>query len=320
MNPDGFHIPSLDQALAALDGSPVGLYLIPAIALIAGAFLWAAGGRALKPLFIIAAAAAGAALGAARLTPILAQHIHTFPPQYAALGFGALGGILLAVAFFRAVMGLAAAVTLAAVAFIIAAASMGLDLSDFSPREASPSSTAAADLYERAVVVYGRAPGLAQSERTKTARPPRRPDNPDHSDNPQAAAALEYSDTAAAPPSATQALRDRAGRVWSSLPARARYNLSAAALAGAVLGLVIGVLAPRKSAALVTAALGAGLMLFAAVGLINTLEADHTAAKLLAVFNQRGPAAWLIAWSALAFLGLAIQSHRTRKPAPAASH
>lgn len=316
MHPDSLHIPSLDQALAALDGSPVGLYLIPAIALIAGAFLWAAGGRALKPLFIIAAAAAGAALGAARLTPILAQHFHTFPPQYAALGFGALGGILLAIAFFRAVMGLAAAITLAAVALIIAAASMGLDLSDFSPRHASPSSTAAADLYERAVVVYGQSPGLAQTERTTTARPPRRADN---FDSPGTAATPEYSDTAAAP-SAMEALRDRAGQVWSGLPARARYNLSAAALAGAVLGLVIGVLAPRKSAALVTAALGAGLMLFAAVGLINTLEADHTAAKLLAVFNQRGPAAWLIAWSALAFLGLAIQSHRTRKPATAASH
>ncbi|MCC6678219.1 MAG: hypothetical protein IT436_13845 [Phycisphaerales bacterium] len=308
MNPDAIHIPALDQALAALDGSPVGLYLIPAIALIAGAFLWAAGGRALKPLFILIAAITGASLGLNHLTPLLAPHIRSFPPHYAGLGFGALAGLLLAIAFFRALMGLAAAITLSAIAFTIAAAAMGLRTSDLSPPATSPdgSSTAStAALYERAVIVYGRqAPALAQPE----PRPDRRANEP----------ALSTAPTTS-PPTALDTLRARAQSAWSALPGHARYNLSAAALAGAVLGLVIGILAPRKSAALVTASLGAGLMLFATASLIHTLEPGHSAQKVLAILNQRGPAAWLITWSALAFLGLAIQSHKKRTPAPSAA-
>lgn len=295
MNPAGLQLPALDDLLAALDGSPVGLYLIPAIALIAGAFLWAAGGRALKPLFVIGATFAGAALGAARLTPHLAPHIQSFPPQYAGLGFGALAGLLLAVAFFRAVMGLAAALTLAAVASFIAAAAMGLRPGDLLAPEPPPAATpaTAAALYERAVIVYGRAapPALLQT-----------------GDEPGRTPATDP-----APASALDTFKARAGALWSSLPDRARHNLAAAALAGAVLGLVIGVLAPRKSAALVTASLGAGLMLFAAASLIGTLGPDHTAARLLSLFNQRGPGAWLAAWGGLAFLGLAIQSHRRPK-------
>lgn len=307
MSPSPYSIPALDNALAALDGSPVGLYLIPAIALIAGSFLWAAGGRALKPLFALIAMIAGAVIGLNHLTPLLAGHIRSFPPHYAGLGFGILAGLIIAVAFFRAVMGLAAGVTLSAIAVVIAAATMGLTPADFSPQPAATPRTTvvAADpaaLYERAVVVYGRPLAQPDSRRITGPAPARVLDT--------------TGNTAAAPaPTAIENVRLKAHSIWTALPERARYNLSAAALAGAVLGLVVGVLAPRKSAALVTASLGAGLMLFAVTMLIQTLEPTHTAQKILAVLQQRGPAAWLITWGALAFLGLAIQSHGRRKPA-----
>lgn len=311
MNPGGLHIPSLDQVLAALDGSPVGLYLIPTIALVSGAFLWAAGGRALKPLFVLIAVVSGAVLGLNHLTPLFAGHLGDVPPHYAGIGFGALGGLLLAVAFFRALMGIAAGITLAAVALAIAAAAMGLRAADFAPTETSPArpSTVSADpaaLYERAVIVYGgKTPPLVQPE-PRRAHPELR------------TAAAQPGELAAgelAPTSPIEAARARAIESWNALPDRARHNLAAAALAGAVLGLVIGILAPKKSAALVTASLGAGLMLAAAALLIRTLEPGHAARNLLALLDQRGPGAWLAVWGVLAVLGLAIQGRRGRKPA-----
>lgn len=409
MTPQGF--PSFAQGLDAIQGSPVGMYLLPMIALVGGAFLWVAGGRAVKPLFVIVSMCLGMVIGGARLTPFLAPHIQSFPPVYAGGAIGGIAGILIAVAFFRAAMGIATAITLASIAMLAAASIVGVRVEHVRPmidgstppppaiqvRRADAQSNAPSD--DQAVVVYDGAkdgktksdtrrggytgPGKSQAaapaaKRDARAATPKSKPAADDVEVPsqqdlaglpvdsdllkgldlkgldleklrslQSSGGTDMSALAGLDPESLKAagvdglvgggfgnltglglnggsdtadrpalaavVKERATAAWSSLPAKARHSLIVAGLAGASLGLVVGVIMPRKSAALMTATLGSAMMLGSSVSLVRTMDAAAMPQKLLAMLEQRGPAAWLVAWAALAVLGMIIQASRRKK-------
>jgi len=98
--------------------------------------------------------------------------------------------------------------------------------------------------------------------------------------------------------------------LWDDLSPRERMILVGGTLAGGVLGLLLGVVMPRKSAAVVTAMAGAGLWLASAAWLAHAVEMPGR--ELL----HRSPLAWTAIWLAVSFVGVVVQIGRLK---PAAS-
>jgi len=106
------------------------------------------------------------------------------------------------------------------------------------------------------------------------------------------------------PPTARQTARTlgaEGGGLWHSLPEPSRVALIGATLAGGLLGVGVGALAPRRAAAIVSAWLGAVVWLASFAFLATTLNVPGRQ------FLDLGPGAWLALWLVVALVGVTIQ-------------
>ena len=93
---------------------------------------------------------------------------------------------------------------------------------------------------------------------------------------------------------------DLKGR-WEALPLQSQKMLMLSAAGGFILGLLLGLAAPRKCAALVTAMLGGGAVLACGYWLLNAMNPD------LAAKVHMGPIGIAITWVAVALVGVLVQ-------------
>jgi hypothetical protein len=102
---------------------------------------------------------------------------------------------------------------------------------------------------------------------------------------------------------------------WDEVPQREQVRLGMAGLGGLFVGLCVGLLMPRKSAAACTAFLGAAIWLPALGWVLHALEAPGRN-----MLDQKG-LVWLIVWICLSCLGLAVQvmGSRSRRKASEAA-
>jgi hypothetical protein len=96
---------------------------------------------------------------------------------------------------------------------------------------------------------------------------------------------------------------DNAQGAWSELPPHNRMVMMASALASGLVGFLMGLFFPVRSAAGATAMFGAAVWLPSALWLVNAMEAPGRD-----YLNQGHAIGWLVVWLTLSALGFAFQT------------
>lgn len=312
---------------------PGSAHAIVGLGVIAGLTLWGMGIRVVKPVL----AGMGLLLGAGcgfLLIPLAAPNtIADIDSAYVGMVIGAFIGLLAAIALFRVAIGVAAACVCSILAVLVA----GLSL-EFTP---DPSEATAAETPGETLQPTPLAPTDPETGEPAEGAPGERED-PAPNDRPaitdpdvtpdQFLPGLRPRDGGIDPglrnelvpdefleplrDDAVAVLRSAAERAvafmgefrqetaehWRQLPGEHRLLLGAASLGGAAFGLLIGVLMPKRSSALVTALAGAGVWLAGVTWLTKAYDLPSSDFLL-----TRTPIQWMIIWGAAGMLGLIIQ-------------
>lgn len=288
----------LRDAGDAISTAPLGAQGVMVLVLIAGLILWFAGGKVVKPALLAVGVALGAAGGMILLPELGTTQVASIPSPYVGLAGGAIVGCGIAMMLFRM------AITVSAVgAFAVGGLLAGACFLQFAPRLIPPEPPAPLASPEPAVDLDALTTGLDTSlDRAASIKR----DLADHLD-PKTRAMLH---TAAGQ---TRQFFERLARqtrsLWDDLSPREQAVIVGGTLAGGVVGLLVGLVMPRKSAAIVTAMAGAALWLASATWLAHAARVPGR--ELL----HRSPLAWAAIWLAVSALGVAVQLARLR-PAP----
>jgi hypothetical protein len=205
--------------------------LVPTIAALVGLVLLVAGGRLLRGAVGLTAALGGAGFGLLIADDLPLQ----IPPLVAAAILGAIAAIA-AVLLARIVMTGMLALSLAAVAPVVAWHLAGLE-----------GGTA---------VVQDMVAAIEQPQATDAVPSDQEVTDPTPGD----AVGLAFGSLARDATTTIQSGVHRAEQAWSTVPTASRALLAGSTLAGLLLGLMIGTFAPRVSSTIVTAAGGAMLL------------------------------------------------------------
>lgn len=246
-------------------------------AAIAGIVLWLAGRIVLKPAIVFLLALAGGALGAIA-APMLAGNEPI--PVAAGAGIGLSLGALLGLVLFRFAMAVALGATLAIAVPLAAAVPLGM------PQQVDEAWAAIAAPPPPPTAAAAASQPLRSSSWDAAAADP---NEPDLAHRAGAATAVAHH--------ALRALDSR----WAALSAGDRAVMALSSIAGAVLGVALGLILPLWAAGVTTALLGPAVWLPCLICGVRT--AGIATPDTLA----RGPAEWLMIWGGLAAVGLAIQ-------------
>lgn len=318
MNPSASNPPDwLHDAAQQAVSTPIAGWALAVVGVLVGLSLWAVGGKVCRAMIATAGLLLGGVAGASIAPQIGPLHSLPVPPTLSGMAGGACIGVLMGLAAFRFVVGAAGAASLAAVGALAVAVSLsgqpgalGEPIGVTDPVRAHVDSIV--DEYRRTLGNTGSANIDVRTDRALAARPTTPTPAPEGSILNLATSR----DWRAVGDTMSNDLEAR----WASMPIRSRSGIVGGALSAGVLGLLLGFLAPKRSAALITAILGAGLTLASGGFLINVFSADLPT-SVTGVLNAE-PKHWLVAWGSLSLLGVAAQWHSLKRPTarPAASH
>ena len=285
MNPET--LDHVNEIVAAIQNHPLWAHAGLFTLLIAGAMLWIAGRRVLKPTFAVLGALAGGFLGNAIVPGMGIDSMFGLSGGMAGAAVGGALGALAAILIFRVAIGVLAAIVVSGLAIL--AASIFIQTS-----EPPPSVTDAPS--ESALVE----PENSLDEDSSTWRDGLRDD-----------VTQGAKDIAAGEKEAGQFVTDLyrglKAELWDPLEAGDKMLLTSSGLAGFVGGLALGVFAPKKTTALVTAFAGAGMWLPALYFLSQSLDLPGKA------MFERKPIEWLAIWLVISMTGLFIQWQGLKK-------
>jgi hypothetical protein len=288
--------------------------------LMAGLVLWLVGGRVLRLSFGVLGTALGAFLGVI-LLPLTGMDpietgwnsLATISPEQLGLITGGLLGLLLSVALFRAAMAIGSGLVFAGVGalagLIFIGASTPSERPDAEgvdqayletlgePEDSGDAPTTIRDMVTTSALDEARAwtesrgqgaieSGLDQAERAGFD---------------MSAAKAQLANAAEKSSVFLTKTGQAIEREWTALEVRQRLLLLGSSLAGLAAGLLFGLVAPNRSAALISSmggsaiVIGCGLML-----------ADSYGVSSHAVLNQPAPT-WAIVWGVASALGLVFQ-------------
>lgn len=270
-----------DQGLGSL---PWSAHAVVGLAFIVGLIVWLFGQSMLRTAFAVVAMVTGAMLGL--LLPAAAGLV--ISPAITAL-IGGIAGLLVGAMLFRLTVSLSMGLVLAMVAPLVALGVMRIT----GPPAAIDSPVADAirslgdtiegplDDYQRAAPVIESASPVAAEIRHAAER---------------IADFLDH-------------LWDQVRPHWEALAGSQRTVVVLSILAGMALGALAGSLMPKRAASVITACVGAAIMLPAAAWLVGA-----TGARVVAV-RGFGPLAWVGFWALLAVIGSGVQLTRSRRRA-----
>ncbi|MFI4896226.1 MAG: hypothetical protein ACIARR_00195 [Phycisphaerales bacterium JB059] len=293
--------------------------------LMAGLVLWLVGGRVLRLSFGVLGTALGAFLGVI-LVPLTGMDpietgwasLPTVSPEQLGLVAGGLLGLLLSVALFRAAMAIGAGLVFAGVGALA-----GLIFIGAAPAEQIPGEEGVDQAYMETIdepAEAGESPTIRDMVTTSALDEARAwtesrgqeaiddgLDQAERAGFDMSAARAQLADAA----EKSSVFLTKTGRAiereWSALEVRQRLLLLGSSLAGLAAGLLFGLVAPNRSAALISSmggsaiVIGCGLML-----------ADSYGASSHAVLDQPAPT-WAIVWGVAAAIGLVFQVGVTGK-------
>ncbi len=288
----------LETSLASVTSVPTGLHSFAVAGLIGGAILWLLGGKLLRPAFGLVGIAVGALIGGLLIPAVTPATIFGFASLHVGMTLGAILGLVLAVTLFRFAMGIAGAIVFA----VLGVLGAGVYLSQTPgalPIEVPSALTSVDGLKDAAGKL-----GTDLADAAKKVK-----------DGTPLTDLSKDGQTGAGSREVASQLQDEIQDLWSRTPSDSKLTITGGAFGGALLGLIIGVLMPKKSAALFTSFLGAASLL--ACGTWLAQAASIPGHELL----NRGPIAWLGIWLVTGIAGVVIQTSRrekaARKAAPA---
>jgi len=271
------HLAESAQSQAALHAPAV-------VGLITGMILLLAGGRLLKPAVMLIGAAAGSLAGGLFIPALTTNQLGGVDSLPIGLSVGAIGGLFLAAMLFRFAMAAGAAAAFAGLALLatgVYLATSGELKTSLREDITSTEIVLAAHRYSNEVA----APLLTKDQATPVAVATRVFEQAGH----------DLSD------------------LWNRSPGKARASLAGAGAIAGMIGLVTGLLMPRRAAAIVTGLIGAGVAIISLTWLAWSLNLPGRE------WLSHGPTGWLLIWIAVAAAGIWCQHSGAvaGKPAPA---
>lgn len=279
MNPET--LDQVNQIVAAIQEHKLWAHSGLIALLIAGAMLWISGRRVLKPTFAVLGALAGGFLGNAIVPGMGIDSMFGLSGGMAGAAVGGALGALAAILIFRVAIGVLAATVVGGLAVL--AASIFIQTSE--PIPETPTTDSESALVE---------PENSLDEDSATWRDQLTLDNAQKAtEEPKEFFGDIY--------------RGFKAELWDPLDGGDKMLLTSSGLAGFVAGLALGVFAPKKTTALVTAFAGAGMWLPALYFLSQSLDLPGKA------MFERTPIEWLAIWLVISMTGLFIQWQGLKK-------
>ncbi len=288
----------------ALHELPPAAHLPMALALVAGFLLWMIGGRLVRPAFCAVGSVIGAFTGFLLLPLLGAQEVLGFPSPYAGLVVGGLSGLVVSIVAFRLAMAL-----LAAGALGLGGLLTGMIVLQMSPGQVAPVETTD-DQQVTALAIdqmRGALRDTPMDGAEETIRALGRQSLDSLNEDTRRAMQTAYGKTRAF----LDRLAAQARAIWEGTTPRQQVILAGSTLLGACGGLLLGLAAPRRSAAIVSAMTGSAVMLASGTWLVFAFEIPGRGVL------HRSPMAWITIWLAVAILGMALQSRSKPQPASA---
>ena len=275
-----------------------------AVALVAGIILWLFGAKLVKPVFLLLGLAAGGFVGAILLPmtgiPPFDLASITLSPGVTGVLIGGVIGALVALALFRVVITMTAALAFAAAGLM--GALVFLHFNPAAPPETPPDQTAAQSDTQSDSQSDGSTPDPLDSidrdaaKRTVDAFNASR-DAPLLDDETK----QDLLDAAERSRAFLRTAADAIGDELETRTMREKTIAFASMFGGLALGLLVGVTMPNRTAALVTALLGAAIWMSAALALMTARTGEIPDAL------DRSAIVWGSAWIIVTLLGLLVQ-------------
>ncbi len=297
-------VPTIQQMLLTTDSIllaqtlPEGGSVPLGVALLAGLLLWIMGARVIKPVFFLMGLAIGGFVGTT-LMPLIGFPPFevggmTISPSVVGLVCGGIIGSLCSLAMFRLVIAFTAAL-----AFAVAGVVGALIFLHFNPTTGDPSATETA-LVESGESIAGITTSLNEEISRQAAD---RSVNLLDEDNKvlDEQTKQQLKDAAERSRQFLSQLGDTISEELESRPTRDKMIASSAGFAGLAFGLLIGVVMPKRTTALVTSLLGSAVCMSSVSALLTARNGERPE------YLEQSAVVWAIAWAILTMIGLMVQ-------------
>ncbi|MBX3364069.1 MAG: hypothetical protein KF866_04825 [Phycisphaeraceae bacterium] len=290
------------------------------VALFVGIILWLVGGKFIKPAIATVGVVVGGAMGFLLLPILGVSTVLGLPGPYLGMAIGGILGLILAILLFRVSMIVAGGVT-----FGVAGLLGGAIYLQYMPSEFQPSSSETTQVQRDAQPGEGSKPpatGFAPDSLTGQEILEEAERRLGHA----ADAAGELLDqigedtqrvlrtVAQRAEKFAEGLWRQMSALWSELSTRDKQVVGLATLCGAAAGVLIGLLMPSKSAAMVTSMAGAAIWLASATWLVHAFEVPGR------TILHRSPMGWAFIWIVFSILGLMFQFTRAKRSRSSAAN
>ncbi len=300
MNPETADIAG---ALMAFDpaASAATLPTIVGVGLACGLLLWLLGSKVLRPAAAVLGGAIGSAFGVIAPTSLGIMEIAGVPASLFGLGAGAVLGMLIALALYRAVLTFSTGL-------VFGAAGLMTSLAVFTPMVVDSEESVASEPF--AALVGDRATIDAVALTLMQEDSPVTNESPDESRHGETIEQVAIDRAMVFIGTTGSALRSH----WAGLANDAKLIVLGSTLGALMFGLILGLAAPERASAVVTAALGSGLWLYCFAWLSVSESAPWVSSL---DFGARG---WALVWAVTALVGtgsqLLLWSRKKPKAAP----
>ncbi len=287
---------------------PLSAHGLILVAFFVGLVLWLVGGRFIKPAIATVGMVVGGAAGFLLLPVLGVSTVLGLPGPFLGMAAGGVLGVVLAVLMFRVSMVVAGAVTFGIAGFLGGAIYLQYMPSEFQPADdespamvqpegpgegtsVAPNSLTGDEMLEEA--------GKRLEEAKKTAEEAWEQVGEDTK-----VLARTLADRA-------RQFADGLGRqiaaLWGEMSFRDKQIMGLATLGGLTAGMLIGLLMPSKSAAMMTSMAGAAIWLSSATWLAHAFEVPGR------TLLHRSPLGWAFIWIVFSVLGLMFQFTRAKR-------
>ena len=296
-------IAAVDQFLPHLQSLPKAVLFLPGLGLLTGLVMWLTGRRVVRPVFAIFGLLGGGILGFFFLPMLGVEEIAKAPSPYIGLIVGAVGGLVAGIMAFRFAM----AVSTAAVAAIVASLGASVYLSYAAPMPDATDQTQAG-LSADAQMLDGVAieqpfvdEETNESDQDQANTTDLESTEPNAEEEPLDLTELAIRSASARTRAFLKELWLEISAAWSNLSPGHRLAISGSCMFGAVSGLLIGLVAPVRASAVVTAMLGAAVWLPSVSWLAHALNVPGKG------MLDRGAMGWLVIWIVISLIGTVFQ-------------
>lgn len=285
------------------DSAPLA-YAIPAMVLVGGLVLWLSGAKVLKGLFVLAGCGTGALVGVTQAGVWIPAGVFGVPPAIAGVVIGIVLGLIVSAIVFRFAMA-AAGASMATLASLGCAAMWLSQTPDALPAWPEHTEATVTNLENGAVITPQTGEMSVQVRRLDEAPATVEPGPAE----PKLVLPEPVIIAAAKMQQSAQRVADDAKLWWSAAPGQTRTTMFWAGTFGGLVGLLVGLVSPKKSAAVLTAFAGSAIALLAGSALAK--EA-HWTPEFAANWSTLH---WAGVWAVCAAAGAMIQTSRSRPQA-----